>query len=68
MPGTYRAYILGADGHFKNVHELPHCISDGEATEAAEAIVQGHGLELWRGERLVTRLPPRFEVSAPTQG
>jgi hypothetical protein len=63
MPGTYRAYVLGADGHFKRVHELPDCASDGEALQAAGGIVQAHGIELWRGERFVSRLPPSQEAA-----
>jgi hypothetical protein len=51
----YRAYTVGGDGHFIRAVEL--VFPDDEAAEEyAKQLVDGHGLELWCGERLVTRL------------
>lgn len=56
MP-EYRAYIEGSDGdgHFFYFHPLI-CADDTEATEKAKQLVVGQAVELWCGERLVTRL------------
>jgi hypothetical protein len=51
----YRACILGSDGHFVG-YETFFRADDAEAIEKARCLVADHGLEFWRGERLVTRL------------
>jgi hypothetical protein len=51
----YRAYIVGLDGRFMGFEPLI-CADDAEATEKARRLVDGHDVELWSGERFVTRL------------
>jgi hypothetical protein len=51
----YRAYTVGSDGHFIGFVELI-CADDAEAIGEAKRLVDGHDIELWSGERLVTRL------------
>jgi hypothetical protein len=62
MPGSakagmadYRAYTVGLDGHFVGYEPLV-CVDDSEATDKARRLVDGHDIELWCGERFVTRL------------
>jgi hypothetical protein len=54
MP-EYRAYIVGHDGHFTGFEPLV-CADDAEAIEKAKRLINIHDVELWSGERLVTRL------------
>jgi hypothetical protein len=51
----YRAYFVGADGHFAGYEPLL-CADDGEAIEKATKLIAGRDIELWSGPRLVTRL------------
>jgi hypothetical protein len=51
----YRAYSVGAGGHFVG-YELLICRDDAEAIEKAKRLVSGHDIELWSGERLVIRI------------
>jgi hypothetical protein len=51
----YRAYIVGHDGHFIGFEPLV-CGDDAEAIERAKRLVDGHDIELWSGDQLVTRL------------
>jgi hypothetical protein len=51
----YRAYIIGGDGHFAGFRAFV-CGSDSDATVWAKQLVDGHDVELWSGDRLVTRL------------
>ena len=55
----YRAYIVGADGHFIEAVDLV-CEDDHAAIEKAQALVDGHDVELWQLDRHVTNLkrPP----------
>jgi hypothetical protein len=48
----YRAYIIGADGHFVRAIELV-CPDDGSAKERAKQLVDGHDVELRRGDRKI---------------
>jgi len=54
MP-NYRAYIIGRDGHFQSGVNL-HCEDDATAVESAKQLVDGHDVELWQGDRMVTKL------------
>ena len=56
----YRAYILGQDGHFKEAINLD-CADDTTAVESAKQLVNGHDVELWQHDRLVTKLPSTDE-------
>jgi hypothetical protein len=51
----YRAYLVGSDGHFIGVKPLV-CENDAEAIESAKGLVDSHDIELWSGQRFVTRL------------
>jgi hypothetical protein len=51
----YRAYTVGHDGHFIGFEPLV-CADDAEAIEQAKRFVDGHDIELWSRDRLVTRL------------
>ena len=50
----YRAYIIGADGHFIRAVELL-CPDDDTAKEYAKNLVDGHDVELWQGKRPVAK-------------
>ena len=51
----YRAYVVGHDGHFIRRESLI-CADDAEAIAKAKRLVDDHDVELWSGERFVTRL------------
>ena len=51
----YRAFIVGSDGHFAGFEPLI-CADDAEAIAKAKRLVVDHNVELWSGDRLVTRL------------
>jgi len=51
----YRAYTVGADGHFVGFEALI-CANDVEAIEKAKRLANGHDIELWSGDRFVIRL------------
>ena len=54
MP-TYRVYTL-VEGHIRAEPKLIEASEDGEAITQAKAFVDGHDVELWTGQRLVTTL------------
>jgi hypothetical protein len=51
----YRAYIIGQDGHFIEAINLD-CADDAAAVDSAKQLVNGHDVELWQQDRMVTRL------------
>ncbi len=51
----YRAYSVGLDGHFISFDAII-CANDEDAIEKAKRYVDGHDIELWCGDRLVTRI------------
>jgi hypothetical protein len=53
--GEYRAYVIGIDGHFISTNEFV-ATDDETAFECARQFVNGHGVELWSGGRLVAKL------------
>ena len=53
----YRAYIVGEDGHFLDC-ESRRCRDDSSAIEWAKQLVGGRAIELWSGDRFVTKLEP----------
>jgi hypothetical protein len=53
----YRAYIIGRDGQFIEAVSLD-CADDPGAVESAKQLVNGHDIEVWQQDRLVTRLAP----------
>jgi hypothetical protein len=56
----YRAYLVGADGHFVSYRAFV-CDNDSDATVWAKQLVDGDEVELWSGERFVTRLGVKSE-------
>jgi hypothetical protein len=52
----YRAYIVGADGHFKGA-EIIAAPDDETAVETARKLVNGSGVELWDLDRQVAVFP-----------
>jgi hypothetical protein len=50
----YRAYIVGGDGHFVRGIELL-CPDDELAKEYAKNLVDGHDVELWKGDRPIAK-------------
>jgi hypothetical protein len=59
--GEYRAFTVDIDGHFIGFEPLK-CANDAEAIEKAKRLVDGHAIELWSGERLVTRISPAKKI------
>jgi hypothetical protein len=51
----YRAYIIGRDGHFVEAINLD-CAEDAAAIESARQFVDGHDVEVWQLDRMVTKL------------
>jgi alkanesulfonate monooxygenase SsuD/methylene tetrahydromethanopterin reductase-like flavin-dependent oxidoreductase (luciferase family) len=52
----YRANHVDEHGRF---HQMPHVLSaetDQEAVAQAKQLINGYDVELWQGERLVTKL------------
>lgn len=54
----YRAYIVGADGHFRTF-EVIVADDDQEALRVAEKFVDGHDVELWQLDRKIGVLHPK---------
>ena len=50
----YWAYSVDRDGHFVGSEALV-CADDPESIEQAKRLVDGYDIELWSGDRLVTR-------------
>lgn len=46
----YRAYIVGADGHFYDF-KVVDASTDEEAVESARELVDGHDIEVWHLDR-----------------
>jgi hypothetical protein len=59
----YRAYMVGADGHFVDAVWLD-CADDAEATEKAKQLVDGHDVELWQRARKIARFSHTPETSS----
>jgi hypothetical protein len=55
----YRAYTVNDDGHFTASRAFM-CDNDADAIVWAKHLVDGHDMELWSGERLVTRLDKKL--------
>jgi hypothetical protein len=51
----YRAYIVGADGHFQSF-EIIEAPDDASAVEKAETFVDGMDIEVWHLDRKVAVL------------
>jgi hypothetical protein len=55
----YRAYVM-EDGHIRSSRAFV-CDDDADAIVWANQLVDGHDIELWSGERFVTRLNRKQE-------
>jgi hypothetical protein len=53
----YRVYTVGTDGHFVNFRGFVRD-NDDEALVWAKQWMDGAAVEVWSGERFVTRLEP----------
>jgi hypothetical protein len=53
----YRAYTVRLDGHFIRYRAYV-CADDAEAIIWAKQLVDGHAVEVWNGDRFVSRLEP----------
>jgi len=51
----YRAYFVGREKHFIGYRGFV-CEDDDEAIEKAKELFEGPTIELWCGDRLVTRI------------
>jgi hypothetical protein len=51
----YRAYSVGLDGHFIRFDAIV-CANDEEAIQKAKRHVDDNDIELWCGDRFVTRI------------
>jgi hypothetical protein len=61
----YRAYVIGYDGHITSFRTFV-CNSDADATVWTKQLLDGHDIELWSGDRFVTRLNAMGKRSAVT--
>jgi hypothetical protein len=52
----YRAYFLTVSDHINAAPALLDCASDEEAIQEAKQFLNGRGIELWEGARLVAQL------------
>lgn len=60
---TYRAFRLGWDGRVYSA-EIIQAASDDDAKTIAGKMVNGHGIDLWEGPRLIASFPP-LSAQAP---
>jgi hypothetical protein len=56
----YRAYFMGCDGQRVGFEPLI-CVDDAEAIVKAKQLADALDVEVWIGERLVSRLPHKPE-------
>ena len=52
---AYRAYKIGAEGHFAGFETLV-CLDDGQAIEKAKHLFEHNDIEVWSGARFVACL------------
>jgi hypothetical protein len=56
----YRAYTVGADGHFVGFEPFI-CENHDDAVAKAESLLERNDIELWSGPCLVIRLKPKLK-------
>jgi hypothetical protein len=54
----YRAYIMGPDGHIRDL-VIIHAETEDDAKKQAEQLVDGHAIELWDEARRIVRFEPK---------
>jgi hypothetical protein len=59
----YRAYTVGSDGHFDGYEPLI-CDNDDDAIAKACVLLGAGDIELWSGDRLVTKITARNKPGA----
>ena len=64
MP-TYRAHLVGEDGHYRGVRVLLACATDAQAVSEAAHFAGACGIDIWAGDRLVASLPRSAEQATP---
>ncbi|MGF6426915.1 MULTISPECIES: hypothetical protein [Bradyrhizobium] len=55
---SYKAYILGDDGHVIARVDLPDCDDDEAAKHKARKVAIGQAVELWDGPRKIATFQP----------
>ena len=53
----YRLCFTGDDGDHVQMPKIIECVDDQDAVSQAAQHTNGHAVELWRGVRLIMRLP-----------
>jgi hypothetical protein len=53
----YQVFTIGRDGHFISFRKFS-CMDDADAVVWAKQLIDLYRVELWCGDRLVTRLDP----------
>ncbi len=53
---TYRAFLVGREGHFEGVRTLEGCDSDEDAIAAAARYSTARAVQVWNLDRLVATL------------
>jgi hypothetical protein len=61
----YRAYAVWPDGNFEGFKALI-CVDDNEAINQARYLVDKGAIELWSGERFITRMEHEVKVTPPS--
>jgi hypothetical protein len=56
----YRVYVIGTDGHFVRAIQLD-CPNDRAAIESAKQFINGHDIELWQRDRIITKFDRKPE-------
>ena len=53
---SYRAYLLDKSGRIANPSKIIQADDDAKAIEIAKQLVDGHDVEVWDGQRRITKL------------
>ena len=53
----YRVFFIERNNRISSVPEIIECADDQDAIQKAMPLVDGHDVEIWHGDRLVSRLP-----------
>jgi hypothetical protein len=59
----YRAYVIDEDGHIRTFRAFV-CDGDADAMVWAKQLLDGNDIELWSGDRFVSRLNHKPEAAA----
>ena len=63
MP-DYRAYAVWPDGNFEGFEALV-CVDDDQAVKQVRCLVDRGPIELWSGERFITRIEHKVKLRPP---